>query len=527
MKKYILPFLSLGLLTACVEDEGNYNYNHLNKVEIEGIEESYAPLAYFDRVTISPVLTGSLAGADLSNYEYEWHFCFGGHSRHEVISTEKDLDWLAEIAPGTYTLYFVVKDRLSGLEAQTSTRLEVGSPYLRGFLVLGDDMETGHARLDMLSMPLQRDTAYAENVIDDPIGIVGAQQIIFSGRGSVNEGDQVLWLLSDHFSHQLTFGETISYVGEFNELGLLDEIEIPHKTPMQVRDFYPRQGGTSTLDNSAVNRGRTYNGLVFDDIIVFNNNNYGGYSGAINRYNSTSNTYFKPYPKAFIQPCKSFQNGDLQNALFYDTDNQRFAVLAGAYTTYMNPVSDLYGSGAWNIELGEDNRTLIYGENGYNYISNNNPVYMIAKDNDAENYYIMYFSGAHSLLLRSYLATKSPLYKVDLAVATDFDKASHYMFSSNRLVLLYSVGNRLYQYDYIRGTVVYHDFDGEITYLESEYASERSIKDYFLATYNETTGKGMIYKMEVPATAGAGITFLEGQQWETPLRVKDIEWKWP
>ncbi|WP_435575744.1 hypothetical protein, partial [Duncaniella muris] len=54
MKKYIFPLLALGLMTACVEDEGNYNYKHLNVIEIEGIEESYAPLAYMDNVKISP-----------------------------------------------------------------------------------------------------------------------------------------------------------------------------------------------------------------------------------------------------------------------------------------------------------------------------------------------------------------------------------------------------------------------------------------------------------------------------------------
>lgn len=159
MKKYILPFLTLGLLASCVEDEGNYNYKHLNEVDIQDIEESYAPLAYMDNVTISPVLSGSLAGTDLSSYEYEWHICLDGHTNHMVISTEKDLDWPANIAPGTYTLYFVVKDRTTGLETQKSTNLIVGSPYLRGFMVLGDDMETGNVRLDMLCMPVGRDTA--------------------------------------------------------------------------------------------------------------------------------------------------------------------------------------------------------------------------------------------------------------------------------------------------------------------------------------------------------------------------------
>ncbi len=526
MKKYIYPFLALGLMTACVEDEGNYNYKHLNVIEIEGIEESYAPLAYMDNVKISPVLSGSLAGTDLSNYEYQWHFCINTHASHVVISNEKDLDWHADIAPGTYSLYFTVKDRTTGLEKQQRTTLNVGSPFLRGFLVLGDDMETGQVRLDMLCMPQERDTAYAESVITDPIGLVGAREMVFSGYGSANEDDQFLWLLSDHYAHRLTFGETLSYIDEFNESGLV-ELEIPHQTPMQVRDVFPRQGSKNAINGTTQNRARTYRGLILDDAVVFCNVSSGGYGGAINRYSAVSNNYFKPYPKAFIQPTIPFNNSNLLNALVYDTDNQCFARMLGAYSTYMEKITDYYPGGTWNLEIGQDNRTMVYGENGLNLYNGDNPVYILAKDNDADNYYVMYFSGHYSNLTRRYYPTKSPLYAVNKAVAVDIDKASHYMFSSNRLVLLYSVGNRLYQYDYTRGTCISHEFDGDITYLESDYSSECSIKEYFLATYNDATGKGIIYKMEVPDIANAGFRFLDGQQWETTLKVKDIEWKWP
>lgn len=528
MKKYILPLLSLGLLTACVEDEGNYNYKHLNVVEIQGIEESYAPLAYLDNVTISPVLSGSLAGTDLSNYDYQWHLCLNTHANHMVISREKDLDWLVELSPGTYSLYFTVTDRATGLEKQTRTQLNVGSPYLRGFLVLGDDMEAGHARLDMLCMPLQRDTAYAENVIENPVGAVGAHEMIFSGYGAVNEGDQYLWMLTDDGSYALEYQEVISVINEFNESDLV-EIEIPHKTPMRVRDAFPRQGGQpNSVNGTSQNRSRTYRGLIFDDIVVISNKMSGGYGGAVNRYSAASNDYFTPYPKAFIQPTKTFALDDLEQSLIYDMDHQCFARFAGSYMTYMILVPDYYSGGAWNLEIGKDNRHLIYAENGLNLYGEDNPIYMLVKDNDEDNYYIMYFSGHRTKFNpRPYYPNKSPLYKVNPAVAVDIDKASHYMFSSNRLVLLYSVGNRLYQYNYTNGTCISHDFDGEITYLEAEYSSTCSIKDYFVATYNEATGKGMIYKMEVPATANAGFSFLEGQQWETDLRVRDIEWKWP
>ena len=45
MKKYIIPFLALGLATACVDDEGNYNYTDMKQLSVENIEASYDLLA--------------------------------------------------------------------------------------------------------------------------------------------------------------------------------------------------------------------------------------------------------------------------------------------------------------------------------------------------------------------------------------------------------------------------------------------------------------------------------------------------
>ena len=48
MKKYIFPLLALGLMTACVEDEGNYNYKHLNVIE-NGSEQLRISVAFLHK----------------------------------------------------------------------------------------------------------------------------------------------------------------------------------------------------------------------------------------------------------------------------------------------------------------------------------------------------------------------------------------------------------------------------------------------------------------------------------------------
>ena len=40
--------------------------------------------------------------------------------------------------------------------------------------------------------------------------------------------------------------------------------------------------------------------------------------------------------------------------------------------------------------------------------------------------------------------------QIDLSVATDFARAAHYAFFSEQMIILYSVGNLLYAYDYNR-----------------------------------------------------------------------------
>ena len=68
------------------------------------------------------------------------------------------------------------------------------------------------------------------------------------------------------------------------------------------------------------------------------------------------------------------------------------------------------------------------------------------------------------------LATPGKIGKYSVqSLATDFSKASHYAFSSERTLVFYSVGSRLYAYDYNPGHERVQDlgdWGGEITMLK-------------------------------------------------------------
>ena len=221
----------------------------------------------------------------------------------------------------------------------------------------------------------------------------------------------------------------------------------------------------------------------------------------------------------------------------YDMDADCFVNLPGAPVsgTFVTKPTDR-ATDAWAFDLKSENRTLVYGENGFE--PGNSYMYALVKEANSDSgiRYIYRWT-----LTRSWMgggtvtATKSPLYTVDPAEATDFDKASHYMFSSNKTSVLYTVGNRLYQYDYSRRMLGHYDFPDEITLIKADYASGMSVSDFIVATYSEQN-KGMIYKMQVPNNPNAVEFEFEERtdpetgemvpvKWPTRLKVTDIEWK--
>ena len=117
MKKLFILILAVTCLSSCVEDEGNYTYTAVNEITIEGLEEAYNVLHQVDVIEIQPKITSTHLGDNLDNYEYQWHIHEGiGEHIHTVISKEKDLVFPVNIPIGTYTLYFTVLDKTTGIK---------------------------------------------------------------------------------------------------------------------------------------------------------------------------------------------------------------------------------------------------------------------------------------------------------------------------------------------------------------------------------------------------------------------------
>lgn len=526
MKKYIIPFLTLGLVCSCVDDEGNYDITHMNQVSIDGMESRYSLLSYIDYLEIDPKIEGSIYGEDESNYEYKWVLCHDAHT-HDIIGNERKLSWRADMPEGSYTVALTVKDKNTDLERIFTTSVTTSSPFTTGFLILGRDMSTGKAALDMLAMPPNRDSTIVENVIDmSAMNVTEPKSLIVAGKRYGLTAARI-WLNSDDNSYCLLSPESesvsdIRNLGDATSEGFI-ELDMPHEKQIVIRDMFPRQTysyGTNW------NRSYQYRGYITNDVIVFASSMMSEYfAQPCNRYSSTSEQLFKPFPFAFCPGAT--RTGANSFLMFYDMDNDCFVKPATGYGASSSIAVTSYATAPWNFNLKADNRKLVYGENGFE-ASKGNSYAIVRKAEDDGTRYIYKFSI-------SYTVTQSPLYTVDPAVAPDFEKATHYMFSSNRTAVLYSIGNRLYQYDYARGKCEHYDFPAEITLLKSDFVSNGDISEYFVATYSDQD-KGMIYKMTVPNNPNA-IEFefckrtdpetneMVNMQWPTRLKVTDIEWK--
>jgi hypothetical protein len=389
--------------------------------------------------------------------------------------------------------------------------VNVSSSFTRGFLVLGDLPEQNNLlEMDMLTMPLERDTTMVEDAFDNSeMQLKNPSKLIFAGK-YVNhtKHNQALWMLTEDDSYRLNTGDNFDLLGDFNGLRIF-ETDIPHTQPMHMVDMFPHQRAGAYECAS-----RSYRGYITDDMATFQSIMSLEYlTTPCNHYSTSPSTYFHPYPYGFTTgSATSMYNG---TAIFYDMDNDCFALISSVYSSYVSKILD-GTTDPFPYDGKELGRKMVYGTNIY--YSNYAWACTVMKDND-NNFFIyrMRFPTYY------YGSSIKYFYPIDLSKVTDFDKASHYAFSHARMAVTYSVGSKLYQYDYSRDMLTCTDLGSEITYLEDEYSSTGTGYRFLAATY-DSQKKGEIYFIHIGDDPNQVETIIDSK-WPTRLRVKDMCWK--
>ena len=208
MKKKIYLFLpiiaAIFSFPSCVNDEGNDVMAPINEIEISGIEEEYNVVTQQETLTITPEISGTISKADESDLEYEWFLCNDGITdhHHEIISTERNLSYPVVAPPSNYTLYFSVKDKVTGLKWEQACALNIISPFVRGFYLFGDK-EDETVGLDFVSMINGRDNTVIPNILNNDLELRGAENIVFTGYYSIYPESNILWIITKSGSYKV------------------------------------------------------------------------------------------------------------------------------------------------------------------------------------------------------------------------------------------------------------------------------------------------------------------------------------
>lgn len=517
LKKYtFLTFIVAMTASSCVEDEGNNFISEINEIEISGLEESYYKVSGEETLTITPEIKGSLSNTDESNLEYEWFLCNKAIDKdhvHEVISTERNLNYEVTAAPNSYYLFFSVKDKTTGLKWEAAANFNIVSPFVRGFYLFGDK-ENGNVGLDFVSMIEGREPFVVEDILNNDLELKGAKDLHFTGHYS--ELTIGLWALTESGNYKMEYGSSLpkfNFLPEKSDPEKLFFPTIPVTKPYNIVNIQPNSFGKTNIDCS-----RSYRIITTDNEIFFGSITSGeAYGNPINRHSSTTTTLYKPSKYIFYKA----NSASVSYYVFYDETNHCFTRMNGA-TYSLSHTPKLTNTGSpfyWDQTQYKAVRDLIYGQNGY---GNAGRSYALMKDTNGDYFVYLFTVGHYSPSMITANAERS----IDLSVATEFNQANHYAFYTMQQILLYAAGSKLYAYDYARNECkLIKDFGAEVTYLAMDYNSNNDTNHIIVATYDNTE-KGNVYGYTIEDNQNAiNVTPVEGEEWHTNLKVVKVEYR--
>ena len=145
MKRYINFFviaIAAIFIVSCYEDEGNYDYEDIEKITIEGLAESYTVRLGVDELNV-PIIVSSNEEGEM---EYQWEIYEptpdAQNPVHDTISYEKDLLVTINVSPKEYVLVLNVKNKLTGYTEIITSALKVVTTYTQGWYILKTTGET-------------------------------------------------------------------------------------------------------------------------------------------------------------------------------------------------------------------------------------------------------------------------------------------------------------------------------------------------------------------------------------------------
>ena len=407
MKKYIYiaMLLCVGMLGACVEDKGSYDYIELNDLTIEPLEESYT-VEQFTNLRIPTTITARDGAFNPDGYDYKWIIYSQNdpNFKSDTISTEKDLDAEVTSIPGNYRLYYEVKDKETDVIYTENVILKVINSYSEGMMILsrvGDD-----ANLAFVNV--------IDNVIEDAYQKVNGEpagknpvRVNYVGTSMYTSEKMVVIMTDDERGGTVVAPLDLSYVMDFGDMFFFP--------PENIKPQVFGVGEISYFD-FVINDGGIYTRSVREE----------GYS----QYGVKIKGEYD-----YIAPFAFFKAGLSPNiALFYDQRQERFVSMAvplqgesviplvdqgGAFNPNNVAMQMLWGGLFGSMYTQNNGRAVMEDDSGARYTIS----FLLTTDEDGN-------------------AMIQPQYKYEIT-AEGIDEATSFTTSQSANFLYYSTGNKI------------------------------------------------------------------------------------
>lgn len=504
MKNITWQLVLGGLLWAgCYNDMGNYDYHDFNEVMIstKGFDTGYQVTSFVDTIRITPEISYKLE--ENKNLTYEWVAVSNGIGSDEYrISTQRNLVYPVSLPTESYALYFKVKDTLNTMEYVQVTGVEVRDLLSRGWVLLGENDE-GFVQMDMLAM--SGDTTLMKDIIKE------------SGLPPL-KGPVKVWVIDnykDNMIHVSTKDGTYRLDRNTFLGGEHTHFKYAFYDPTCLKDFVLEEAlQVRSYCRTAIVDGQLFHvaSLIMSGMLGNPANHYkGNYDlfpiGQKLGYN----------PKAMSQAF-----------IGYDCREKRFVYAGGS---------------AWNAPQGYcdslvDTRAdidVFSWKTGMDYVTTVNSrfldgyTYTLLKEPGTGKYYLYSYKTVRS----SYGTgiTKNKRYEV--VNTPDIDKAEFFGASALRTFLIYTVGSKVYAYDYNSQTAkMIKDFgEHEITCFFYDILNETGNADdfFYVCTYDPALPKsigGTMTKFKVVDNPNEiVIEEVPGSKWTGLCKTVSIDFK--
>lgn len=428
--KYIITVCLIGLTLlsqACFDDEGNYTYSDTNEITITGIKEEYGGLGNVDNLTITPVVTSSADGiikGDNPDYSFKYRAAIKDPDPKDnkqifVLDSSftKDISVFMDILPRKYNCWFTVCDNRTGVETTFPFKLNIASANSEGWMVLCNEGEENHVRLDMIT------------VISADREVRVFDLLTSRGLPDIKNAYSIGW------DPNTSTGDDIFIFSKDGGYRLDPETFMTGEANNVLYEFGDKKGNCRPVRFGTASRNKF---IVTEDgnAYTMSRQVLGGiYQLPINTTIPNASPEFKVSPYFAVDAIVGWMQS--YYALFYDITNKCFTVWTDHNESVIVPLENPADNPLFDYRTGKD---LVYMEST-RYADGT--VYALLKDNTG--HFSVY---GISFVFKSF---DTEIHQVSYSEVTapELEKATVFAFHSTLPYMFYAVGNKIYEYDIV------------------------------------------------------------------------------